>query len=75
MSESLIHLRPVDEVHEMLHGISPAVIISTIPDISPQSESEKSARAIALRLIEMNKSSDIQGIFLEMTYTPTPGRS
>ncbi|RAO72393.1 uncharacterized protein BHQ10_008405 [Talaromyces amestolkiae] len=74
MSESLIHLRTVEDVHEMLHGMTPAVIIATIPDSPPQSESEKLLRAIALRLIEMHsRNSQVKpGIFLEMTYTPSP---
>lgn len=74
MGESLIHLQTVEDAYEMLHGMTPAVIIATVPDITPQSESEKLARAIALRLIEMRpKNSRAEpGIFLEMTYTPSP---
>ena len=72
MGESLIHLRTVEDAHDMLHGMTPAVIISSVPDITPQSESEKLARAIALRLIGSKNSHVKPGIFLEMAYTPSP---
>ena len=72
MGESLIHLRTVEDAHDMLHGMTPAVIISSVPDITPQTESEKLARAIALRLIGSKNRHVKPGIFLEMAYTPSP---
>ncbi|KAH8701899.1 hypothetical protein BGW36DRAFT_108100 [Talaromyces proteolyticus] len=73
MREALTHLETMEDVSKRLH-VCPAVIISAVPDMGPQTPLEQLARKIALTLIQMQDTDSgiTPGALLEMAYTPSP---
>jgi quinate dehydrogenase len=69
-------IETVDQAEAVVNP--PAVIVSAVPDLQPQTESETVLRRIVTAILrlesESSRSSDhkSKGIFLEMCYDPTP---
>ena len=51
----------------------PAIAISAVPDLVPETEDEQQARDVSLKLLGLSRTSKLdKGIFLDMCYYPSP---